>query len=58
MFEAIGRVYTIDPNCMFSLQFLMAQDDYNNFIEMMLEYKEAFLWQEPDEDQANAEGAD
>ena len=48
MFESIQRVHSIDPNCLFSLNFLLAQDDYNNFIEMMLEYKRAFFWTEDD----------
>ena len=47
VFEAIQRVLAIDPNCLFSINFLLAQDDYNNFTDMMLEYKHAFLWEEP-----------
>ena len=46
MFEAIKRVYAVDPNCLFSVNYLLAQDDYNNFIDMMLDYKRAFLWTE------------
>ena len=39
MFGAMERVYAVDPDCLFSLNFLLAQDDYNNFVGMMLDYK-------------------
>ena len=44
MYEACERVNAVDPNCLISLDFLVAQGDYNNFIDMMLDYKKAFLW--------------
>ena len=50
MFEAVQRVNSIDPECLFSLNFLLAQEDYNNFVAMMLDYKAAFLWKEEDDD--------
>ena len=40
MFEACQRVYSIDPNCLLCLNFLMAQIDYMHFIGMMLEFKD------------------
>ena len=47
-------MHSVDPDCLFSLNFLLAQEDYNNFVEMMLDYKHAFLWNEGDgDDQAN-----
>jgi hypothetical protein len=49
MFQACQRVYMIDPNCLFCLNFLMAQMDYLHFISMMLEFKDAYLWQENEE---------
>ena len=44
MFESINRITEVDPNCLFCLNFLLAQDDYTNFIEMMLEYKAINDW--------------
>jgi len=48
MFQAVQRVHDVDPECLFSLNFLLAQEDYNNFVDMMLDYKRAFLWKEDD----------
>lgn len=48
MFQALQRVHSVDPDCLFSLNFLLAQEDYNNFVDMMLDYKHAFMWKEGD----------
>jgi hypothetical protein len=53
MFEACQRVYMIDPNCLFCLNYLVAQMDYMHFIGMMLEYKQALNWQENEENYEN-----
>ena len=37
MFDAVQRIYSIDPTCLMCLEFLMAQSDYKNFVDMMLE---------------------
>ena len=32
MFDAIKRIYHVDPTCLFCLDFLVAQGDYQDFI--------------------------
>ena len=53
MFEACRRVYMIDPNCLFCLNYLVAQMDYMHFIGMMLEFNQALNWNEDEENYEN-----
>ena len=44
MFEACSRVHSIDPSCLISLDFILVHADYEQFVGMMIDFKNAFKW--------------
>ena len=44
MFDICQTIYAIDPFSLTCLEFLV--NDYETFVDMMLDFKRAFLWEE------------
>lgn len=46
MHESIARMQRIDPNLLMCMDYLLAGIEYEEFLNMMLDFKEAMGWSE------------
>lgn len=44
MYESIARMQRIEPNLLMCMDYLLAGVEYQEFLNMMLDFKEAMGW--------------
>ncbi len=48
MYESIARMQRIEPNLLMCMDYLLAGVEYQEFLNMMLDFKEAMGWCDDD----------
>lgn len=49
MHESIARMQRVDPNVLMCMDYLLAGVEYQEFLNMMLDFKEAMGWCDDDQ---------